>query len=205
MEKKIFRIECFTNLHVGAGDVAVSIVDNCVQRDILTGYPTIHGSSLKGALRAHWSNLYSDEVEEIFGKESTEGKLKILSANLLAYPIVDVKDQCYNLKTTEGIKTEYENLTRGTFPNGFEIEEEQEFKQYIMELPVIARNHLENGMSKNLWYEEVVPRKTQFYFMVLSEYKNLLEQFSEKIVKSEYVQIGANSSIGYGYCKITQM
>lgn len=205
MEKKIFRIECFTNLHVGAGDVEVSIVDNCVQRDILTGYPTIHGSSLKGALRAHWSNLYSDEVEEIFGKESTEGKLKILSANLLAYPIVDGKKQCYNIKTTKEIKEEYENLTRETFPNGFEIEEEQEFKKYIMELPVIARNHLENGMSKNLWYEEVVPRKTQFYFMVLSEYKNLLEQFSEKIVKSEYVQIGANSSIGYGYCKITQM
>lgn len=205
MEKKIFRIECFTNLHVGAGDVEVSIVDNCVQRDIITGYPTIHGSSLKGALRAHWSNLYSDEVEEIFGKESTEGKMKILSANLLAYPIVDGKNQCYNLKTTEEIKEEYENLTRNTFPNGFEIEEEQEFKKYIMELPVIARNHLENGMSKNLWYEEVVPRKTQFYFIVLSEYKNLLEKFSEKIVKSEYVQIGANSSIGYGYCKITQM
>jgi CRISPR-associated protein Cmr4 len=41
---------------------------------------------------------------------------------------------------------------------------DEEFKK--LSLPVIARNYLENGESKNLWYEEVVPKKTKFYFFI---------------------------------------
>lgn len=33
-----------------------------------------------------------------------------------------------------------------------------------LDLPVIARNQLENGKSKNLWYEEVVPKKNEILF-----------------------------------------
>lgn len=73
-------------------------------------------------------------------------------------------------------------------------------------LPVIARNNL--GENKNLWYEEVVPKATRFVFFVKAEDSDneRLAKF-EKIITSENnpVQIGANGSVGYGYCKITKI
>lgn len=37
-----------------------------------------------------------------------------------------------------------------------------------LSLPVLSRNHLNNGVSKNLWYEEVVPKQSKFYFVLVS-------------------------------------
>lgn len=67
-------------------------------------------------------------------------------------------------------------------------------------LPVISRNYLENGESKNLWYEEVVPRFSQFYFTVMLD-ENKEEEF-EKALAAGLVQFGGNSTIGYGYSKV---
>ena len=79
------------------------------------------------------------------------------------------------------------------------------FTEIVKALPVIARNQLENGISQNLWYEEVVPRQSRFYFAVLREEKDVhVEEFSKKI-QSSLVQIGANATVGYGYCKITKL
>jgi CRISPR-associated protein Cmr4 len=66
-------------------------------------------------------------------------------------------------------------------------------------LPVIARNHLENGQSTNLWYEQILPRQTKFYAIILSpnDYK---DDFETRLT-SNLVQIGANATVGYGYCK----
>lgn len=71
-------------------------------------------------------------------------------------------------------------------------------------LPVIARNQLENGESKNLWYEQVLPRGTKFFFTVLYEDESLFTVFSEAL-QLHPVQIGANASIGYGFCKIEKI
>jgi len=68
-------------------------------------------------------------------------------------------------------------------------------------LPVIARNNLENGESKNLWYEQIVPHQTRFVFYTVSIGE---DKFSSNI-ESKTVQIGANSSLGYGYCKISKI
>ena len=65
------------------------------------------------------------------------------------------------------------------------------------ELPVIARNNLTE--DSNLWYEEYVPRDSRFYFIVLTEDEEIVAVPSEK----EFLQIGGNASIGYGYCRIT--
>jgi len=81
-----------------------------------------------------------------------------------------------------------------------------------LELPVIARNRLENGESKNLWYEEIVPKKTTFFF-VLGKPTNVSPEDSKKIQGFENrfnnegmrLQIGANKSIGYGFCKIERI
>ncbi len=69
-------------------------------------------------------------------------------------------------------------------------------------LPVIARNHLLNGKSANLWYEQVVPRQAKFSFIVLkpSNKENYSSEFGKLLVTP--TQIGGNASIGYGFSEI---
>jgi len=80
---------------------------------------------------------------------------------------------------------------------------DKDFKE--LELPVLARNYLEKGMSKNLWYEEVVPKKSKFYFVVAkptnlddADAKENLKNYEARFDKPCKVQFGANKSIGYG-------
>jgi len=88
---------------------------------------------------------------------------------------------------------------------------ENDFKN--LELPIIARNQLENGESKNLWYEEVVSKKSTFYFCIAKpsnvdekDYKEKIKGFDNRFEnEGEIVQIGANRSIGYGFCKIKKV
>lgn len=74
----------------------------------------------------------------------------------------------------------------------------QNFNAYP--LPVVAHNKLENGQSKNLWYEEFVPAGSVFAFMIL-----IPDESIELPLENELIQIGANASIGYGYIKITKL
>ena len=77
--------------------------------------------------------------------------------------------------------------------------------QYLcgdLNLPVIARNNLENGQSKNLWYEQIVPREARFYFFTVHFESD--DKFAANVNAKE-VQIGANASIGYGLCKINNL
>jgi len=77
-------------------------------------------------------------------------------------------------------------------------------------LPVIARNNIgDDGISKNLFYEEILPRGTVLYFLLGEElinnnaspaYQNIV-----KFIKEEIIQIGANYSIGYGFSKVREV
>lgn len=69
-------------------------------------------------------------------------------------------------------------------------------------LPVIARNNLENGQSKNLWYEQIVPRQARFYFF--TAYYTVSDDFDTSIV-TKAIQVGANASIGYGVCLLNNL
>lgn len=78
------------------------------------------------------------------------------------------------------------------------------------DLPVLARNQLnENGISKNLWYEEIVPHQSLFYFAVMapdgekSDNDNF-ESFRKAMTENP-VQFGGNASIGYGFTKIEEV
>jgi len=73
-----------------------------------------------------------------------------------------------------------------------------------LHLPVIARNYLENGESKNLWYEQVVPRMTRFWSQCIHPAgDNFL---IDNLIKPDIlVQIGANGSIGYGFCSFEKI
>ncbi len=64
-------------------------------------------------------------------------------------------------------------------------------------LPIIARNRL--GKNKNLWYEQVVPRESVFYTFIQ---ENGTHQIHDIFCEKDLIQIGANATIGYGYCRL---
>ena len=76
-------------------------------------------------------------------------------------------------------------------------------------LPILARNHLENGISQNLWYEEVVPHEAIFFTAVLADGTDsgckALQSFDEYITGNSLVQFGGNASIGYGLTKVSKV
>lgn len=249
MNYKVYSIRALTNMHVGGGDADFGVVDNLVQRDPVSGYPSIYSSSLKGALREYCNG--ESFVGTIFGGPNP-GTYRFFSANLFAIPVRS-NAKPFFMATTPTILKEFLNTLKlfGIGQNGFEdlknmseiqpikdkalinenmairIEDwnseqnvaipdeltsignnitllhEDNFKELTAQLPVIARNNLENGKSTNLWYEEIVPRETLFYFILGygDEYQN---DFESKIVNG-LVQIGANASVGYGFSKITRI
>ncbi len=78
------------------------------------------------------------------------------------------------------------------------------FKNVTAILPVIARNKIDDdGTSENLFYEEVVPRKSLFTFFVITPDKIDPDFYST--LTNTSVQIGANASIGYGLTAIKEL
>lgn len=67
-----------------------------------------------------------------------------------------------------------------------------------LNLPVIARNALEDGQSQNLWYEQVLPRMSLMYFPIIWD-----KQRHEFDLSKGILQIGGNASVGYGFTKIS--
>lgn len=237
MKAKIVVLKCITNLHVGNGDVNYNIVDNEVERDPVTKFPTINASGVKGALR----EFFKDEVKfvkEVFGSDekanTTQGKIKFLTANMLSMPARASKgESAYYLLTTQSAITAFEDFCKTFLGHsasfGDKHEEENaaaegndlhtsltlslqkiQWQFYIMPeqdfnnipLPVMARNNLENGISTNLWYEEIVPHKSMFYFpIVCSDNDEVLLNELAKRIDGKILQFGGNASIGYGLCK----
>jgi CRISPR-associated RAMP protein, cmr4 family len=74
----------------------------------------------------------------------------------------------------------------------------------MIDLPIVARNHLIDGKSNNLWYEELVPHQSRFYFITLWEGNdgdNIYKYIIDEIPKIP-ISFGGNNSIGNGYCSI---
>lgn len=97
MDTALFFIETLSNLHVGSGEINYGLVDNLIQRDPVTGLPTVNSSSLKGALREHFGiNAETEKDKEriiyFFGSEPKEndsskrqqGALRFFEADLLS-------------------------------------------------------------------------------------------------------------------------
>lgn len=78
-----------------------------------------------------------------------------------------------------------------------------DFKQLSDELPIIARNNLENGISVNLWYEQVVPREARFYCPISSTDELVAKTLKDKM--SSLMQIGGNATVGYGLTRFTKL
>lgn len=278
----LYRINTLTPLHVGSGSNNIGVIDNLVQRDPISNFPTINGSSLKGALREHFTGEYENSsnhtgvdaksINHIFGhapieKEDNEsyGHFKFLQSNLIAIPVRSTEkpfmmgickgtiEQLVNdleaFSIEEKLLGELRNLLkiiennvkeRNVYSlseivrNNVYVEElelkaiteksgelslvkkligeeivifhDEDFKEITNELPVIARNKLNNGKSENLWFEEVVPRESKFYTIIIQEEneENTSVKTFDKIVLRDIIQIGANGSVGYGFCKISK-
>lgn len=233
----IVVLECITNMHVGNGDINYNIIDNEVERDFVTGYPVIHSSGVKGALREYFLKNPTDlvNINKVFGsderKNNTQGKLKILNADMLAIPARAAKgpDAYYLISTRESVENYkkkcsiflnkeidiiYEDVS-GKSVEGIELVkktsvlkkdiymiDESSFRK--IPLPVLARNKLDNGESTHLWYEEVVPHESLFIFPVAADDadQEYLDKFAEA-VSHKVIQFGGNASIGYGLCNVS--
>lgn len=235
MKTAAYIIRCLTNMHVGKGDATYEVVDKCVQRDVTTGMPCIYSSSLKGALRQFFSRQGFADIKHVFGsdvsrdeeneskgnesdnsnekntKEHSVGNFTFFQANLLAYPVQTTQEGAtYILKTNKALQEPIKELAN-LLSAPFDIEKmlPKETKKDLSnenfeQLPVIARNKLDNGKSENLWYEEVVPAESRFVFFVSYDKEDVFKEFNTKIQEG-VIQIGANGSIGYGFCKIANV
>lgn len=80
-------------------------------------------------------------------------------------------------------------------------------------IPVIARNQIkDDGTSGNLFYEEILPRKSTLFMIIgydaylNNDGKTAKGDFEKVIKNNSYMfQFGANYSIGYGFSKLHQI
>lgn len=223
----VWLITAKTNLHVGNENTTnYGIIDNAVQRNVLTNLPCINSSSLKGAINEYISTECSDLISpqdrvKIFGSDKLEkngnsqkGEAVFFDANLLMLPVQD-NNTLFKLKTGRGtveqikalmkdlgIENSEEVINREIQNKSCETVDDAVFDDLCSDdsLPIIARNKLENGESKNLWYEQVLPAEAVLLTFIRTSEKKLTDALDGKIV-----QIGANATIGYGYCKFRKL
>lgn len=218
MNTHVFLITAKTNLHVGnesGGDF--SIIDKAIQRDPLTDLPCINSSSLKGAINEFCAKELKMEpklLQALFGSDKTgkekgsqKGEAIFFDAKLLFLPQQDNETVFHYAISKEVV--EMMNSRVRLFDPSFKFDkvpnvkvQETSYKDFKAmcnddNLPIIARNVLANGESKNLWYEQVLPAETMLYTIIREKEETLKNALNGKIV-----QIGANATIGYGYCKI---
>jgi len=105
-------------------------------------------------------------------------------------------------KENKSILTELVSKKLLDYP--FSLFSNEDFKSVCERLPVIARNQLEKGVSKNLFYEEVVPRQARFTFFVERPEKDDTLYTHMKSLNMR-VQLGANATIGYGVCQFERI
>lgn len=223
MNTYVFKITAKTNLHVGnesGGDF--TIIDKAIQRDPLTNLPCINSSSLKGAINEFCTNaikMPADARKKLFGSDkidkkgdSQKGEAIFFDAKLLFLPQQD-DNTLFHYVTSDAIiamlndrvklfNPSFSFVKPVTYNNKAVITENEKLSAICSDdnLPIIARNVLDNGESKNLWYEQVLPAETVLYTIIQEEGDVLAKALDGKIV-----QIGANATIGYGYCRFELM
>lgn len=244
--KSIWLIQALTNIHVGDENTSnAGLIDKTVQRDVLTTIPCINASSLKGAMSeyaAHELKMSQAEMIAIFGAdkggrtaETAKGRCVFFDAQLLLLPIQDDNNiyksvssedqikQFVSLAQSMGMEYGYNDCLNmlKEIDEHYELLDHKRFKDLCEddELPIIARNCLQG--KGNLWYEQVLPQKTVFGVLLVSDDQAEVVVYNKKTGKDEtisvdlnaalskfngkIIQIGANATIGYGYCRFTKI
>ena len=209
------------NLHVGnESTVCFSVIDKAIQRDVTTGLPCINSSSLKGAIKEYFEHTKATNIKEIFGStknnkgDSQKGSAIFFDAALLAIPEQKTGGDtpyklAYNPNTIDAFVKKANLLEAGITDcdiiEKLQNKEEVDYNTFEQlcnndNLPIIARNCLENGESVNLWYEQVLPSQSVLATVIQTNAKEDLDCLNGKIV-----QIGANATLGYGYCRFIKL
>lgn len=215
-----------TNLHVGNESVVnFGVIDKAIQRNVTSGLPCINSSSLKGAIKEYLTYLAGedkdkkDQIRRMFGSIKTEsagniqkGSACFFDAELLAIPkpCVDT-GKVYELLYSDDVLANFKNKVEvlgGDLPNMKDLLKDGSectpdvFKKHCSDdgLPIIARNCLDNGESVNLWYEQILPAQSVLGTIFMTDRMDDLDALNGKIV-----QIGANATIGYGYCMFKKL
>lgn len=216
-----------TNLHVGNENTSsYGLIDLGIQKNVTTQLPCINSSSLKGALNefaTNSANISPEERLRIFGcdksgqiKDTTKGTYTFFDANILFIP-KQSDTNLFQLVTSDEVLSAFFNqvklLTGATITEqsleamGFVYSKVsyQEFKELCSDdnLPIIARNVLDNGESKNLWYEQVLPAESVLFTFIDDKDDEILR--NKLSDDNTIVQIGASATIGYGYCKFKHL
>ena len=210
-----------TNLHVGnESTVCFSVIDKAIQRDVTTGLPCINSSSLKGAIKEYFEHRKATNIKEIFGSTKTnKGDSQKGSAIFFDATLIAISEQktggdtpyklAYSQNTIDAFVKKANLLEAGitdkVIIENLQNNEEVEYNKFEElcnddNLPIIARNCLENGESVNLWYEQVLPSQSVLATIIQTNGEKDLDCLNGKIV-----QIGANATIGYGYCTFIKL
>lgn len=222
-KNNVWFITAKTNLHVGNENTSsYGLIDLAIQRNATTGLPCINSSSLKGALNEFAAQNTQIDRLKVFGsdkldksKGSAKGLYTFFDANILFLP-KQSDTQLFEMVTCDAVLNRFiaqvelmtgEKLTETNLMNvvKFKKVSDAEFIELCSDdnLPIIARNVLENGESKNLWYEQVLPAETILYTLIDGKEDGTLA--NELTKENAIVQIGAGATIGYGYCKFTNL
>ncbi len=96
MNTAILALMTHTPLHAGSGQ-DMGVIDLPIQREKITAWPCVYGSSMKGALRCHAeTKLDSESVQLIYGPDTEAankekggyaGALNVGDARLLLFPV----------------------------------------------------------------------------------------------------------------------
>ncbi len=251
MKTIFYKLECLTNLHVGTSDDNYNLVDSEVEKDPVTGYPIIHASTIKGAVRRHLSHLDADAIRQIFGAPAggngeAGGQYHFLDGLLLArplrvagsealasiltvttasansyfsrlrlfgcerYPMERVPAPAFDGKaflTTHAGHLSVEGEPTGALDPQEPIAVLQDVLGENMavaatfdgyDLPIVAR--IAVSWRGNLWFEEMVPAGSVFFFGIITE-----DELEPLPLDETVIQIGGNASIGCGYCRCRRL
>lgn len=136
------------------------------------------------------------EINIILEGKNIDYKIDVISEGIPSLKIEDYSNFNYRALSIPNVKS--------VFGDNLILMTDRDFMDLCSDynLPVIARNNLENGQSKNLWYEQIVPRQSRFNFCTVSFSST---DFFDTNVNGKSIQIGANASIGYGLCLVNNL
>lgn len=116
MDNLNIYLECKSPLHVGQG-IDIGIVDRPIQREVVTGFPKIEASTLKGCLRRELEKISPEYINPWFGKEgdagslSKAGTISLVDAKILFFPVNNIKG-IYSLITCSYVMKRYLSETQ---------------------------------------------------------------------------------------------
>ena len=182
--------------------------------DIVPGsYKFLDANIISRPLRVYGSSSMASI--SVFSLASVNDFIKKVSAfGITKYGSDELKKDDFDFKDCEFITTESNIFMEGERTAVFSDKNRivlDKFKDILGEhyalvnnfdhypLPVLARNYLVDGTSKNLWYEEVVPHGSVFYTIIITPTEE------NKLDMTEIKQIGGHASIGCGFTKFTEL